>query len=60
MWIVSAPHAPSAEGGARWDDPTLGIAWPAVADRDSLSSRDRALPRLGERSSPFGAVPEGA
>lgn len=37
-YLHSAFYAPEAEGGVRFDDPALGIAWPlpvgAVSDRD--------------------------
>jgi dTDP-4-dehydrorhamnose 3,5-epimerase len=39
----SGPH----DGGVRWDDPTLAIAWPL--DREPvLSDKDRGLPLLAE------------
>jgi len=38
IYMHSAPYAPEAEGGLRFDDPALGIAWPlpigTVSDRD--------------------------
>ncbi|WP_310395306.1 dTDP-4-dehydrorhamnose 3,5-epimerase [Hymenobacter sp.] len=39
---VSAKYAPGAEGGLRWNDPTLGIAWPAPPQL--LSAKDQAHP----------------
>jgi len=36
------------EGGIRWDDPDIGIAWPVEAP--TLSARDAALPRLRDLS----------
>jgi dTDP-4-dehydrorhamnose 3,5-epimerase len=39
LYIHSAPYVPGAEGGLRWDDPALAIAWP-LAPTD-LSERDR-------------------
>ena len=41
-------YHPEDEGGIRWDDPTLGIHWPAV-DQMILSERDQALPLLKNR-----------
>lgn len=39
LYQASAFYAPSAEGGLRYDDPRLGIAWPlpitAVSEKDS-------------------------
>jgi dTDP-4-dehydrorhamnose 3,5-epimerase len=38
-YLVSAAYAPEAEGGLRYDDPLLGIAWPmpvaAISDKDA-------------------------
>ena len=38
----------SAEGHVLWNDPKIGIEWPAEAP--VLSEKDRAAPRLGELS----------
>lgn len=43
---VTGAYNPKTEGGLRWDDPSVGIAWP-VSD-PLLAPRDRALPRLEE------------
>jgi dTDP-4-dehydrorhamnose 3,5-epimerase len=37
-------YSPQTEGGLLWNDPDLGIDWPAVAPQ--LSEKDRAWPRL--------------
>lgn len=38
-YLVSAPYAPSAEGGVRWNDPAFGIDWQAevrqISDKDA-------------------------
>jgi dTDP-4-dehydrorhamnose 3,5-epimerase len=52
LYKVSAPYRPEAEGGVLWNDPDLGVAWPAM-ERYMVSDRDRSLPRLDELSSPF-------
>ena len=39
---ISAPHAPAAAQGVRWDDPAFAIEWPD-ADR-IISERDRSYP----------------
>lgn len=47
LYLHSAPHAPDAEGGVRFDEPRLlpgPVAWPLPATE--LSPRDRALPLL--------------
>lgn len=40
---VSAPYAPDAERGVRWDDPVFGIDWPPADDR-VISTKDRGWP----------------
>jgi dTDP-4-dehydrorhamnose 3,5-epimerase len=39
---ISTPHRPEAAAGIRWDDPGLGIDWPATPR--VLSERDRTYP----------------
>ncbi len=55
---VSAFYAPDHEGGLRWDDPALGIAWPVAAADALLSDKDLALPSLADFESPFAYAPE--
>lgn len=44
LYLHTARYAVAHEGGIRWDDPLIGIAWPLpVAD---LSDRDAAHPYL--------------
>ncbi len=43
---MSVFYAPGSEGGLRWDDPDVGIRWPAAPA--VIADKDRALPRLGE------------
>jgi dTDP-4-dehydrorhamnose 3,5-epimerase len=43
---VSHPYTPSAEGGVRWDDPAIGIAWPRPVA--VISGKDAAWPLLGQ------------
>jgi dTDP-4-dehydrorhamnose 3,5-epimerase len=46
---MSYHHVPEAASGLRWDDPTLGIAWPELSgDTLTISSRDRSWPLLEE------------
>jgi dTDP-4-dehydrorhamnose 3,5-epimerase len=43
-YLISPEHVPDAARGIRWDDPGIGIDWPA-AER-VISERDRELPTL--------------
>lgn len=43
-YMISAFHAPEAAAGVRFDDPALGIDWPA--EPAVLSERDRQWPAL--------------
>lgn len=44
LYLHTAAYVPSAEGGLRYDDNTLAIAWPLKITE--LSPRDAGLPRL--------------
>jgi dTDP-4-dehydrorhamnose 3,5-epimerase len=46
-------YAPSSEGTVLWNDPEIGIEWPA--DAPTLSEKDRAAPPL--REMPEGSLP---
>jgi dTDP-4-dehydrorhamnose 3,5-epimerase len=39
-------YAPEHEGALRWDDPTVGIAWPDIGMAPLLSAKDNAAPTL--------------
>ncbi len=45
LYQMSHPYVPEAARGVRWDDPALGIEWPAAKDR-TISRRDRDWPGL--------------
>ena len=45
-------YAPRSEGSIRWDDPTIGIAWP-LAEQLILNERDTIAPLLTDFKSPF-------
>ncbi|TXC69893.1 dTDP-4-dehydrorhamnose 3,5-epimerase [Sphingomonas ginsenosidivorax] len=45
---VTGYYSSECDKGLAWDDPAIGIAWPAVADPDTLSAKDRKQPRLSE------------
>jgi dTDP-4-dehydrorhamnose 3,5-epimerase len=44
LYMVSAPYAPQAEGGLRFDDPELAIAWPRPVS--FVSEKDANWPLL--------------
>jgi dTDP-4-dehydrorhamnose 3,5-epimerase len=46
LYKVTDYYAPGDEYGIRWDDPALGIPWPAAAP--ILSAKDRGYPGLRE------------
>ena len=41
-------YAPQAEGSIRWNDPAIGIAWPALIQPPTVSAKDAAAPRLAD------------
>lgn len=54
LYKVTAPYAPRHDGGIRWNDPDIGVAWPLSANVEvSLSPKDAELPLLSEFDSPF-------
>jgi dTDP-4-dehydrorhamnose 3,5-epimerase len=50
-YLVSAAYAPRAEGGLRYDDPMLGIAWPLPVT--AISAKDAAWPYLAADAPPI-------
>ena len=42
LYLVTAPYAPAAERGIRFDDPKFGIKWPVAPTE--LSDKDRQWP----------------
>ncbi len=45
---VTDYYSPDCDKGLRWDDPAIGIAWPELADPETLSGKDRVQPMLAE------------
>jgi dTDP-4-dehydrorhamnose 3,5-epimerase len=50
---VDSHYSKESEGGLRWDDPDLAIAWPVAAAEVSVSEKDGRLPFLRDFVSPF-------
>ena len=48
LYKVTAPYDPAGDHGLRWDDPAIGIAWPATGGLPILSAKDAAAPRLAD------------
>lgn len=47
-------YAPAHDGGIRWDDPAIGIAWPSTGGIvPELSTKDILQPLLADFDSPF-------
>lgn len=41
---VTDYYSAKNDKGLAWDDPDIGVDWPAIADRETLSGKDRAQP----------------
>ncbi len=46
LYECTTEWGPHGEGGIRWDDPALGIAWPTLPP--IVSPKDQAAPRLAD------------
>lgn len=46
LYKVDMPYTPATEGGILWNDPAIGIAWPATKAEAIIAQRDAALPKL--------------
>jgi len=46
-------YHPEDEGGIRWDDPAIGIEWPGIGMRPSLSAKDEVLPAFDPKHGYF-------
>lgn len=53
LYKVTALYAADADGGIRWNDPDIGIAWPLPSAGPALSSKDEVLQFLADFDSPF-------
>ena len=48
-YLMGAPYVAEAAAGLRWDDPAIGIAWPAAPA--IISERDRSYPLIERAAS---------
>ena len=48
LYKTTSYYAPQAEGSVKWDDPAVGVAWPAVSAALQLSAKDRAAPAFAD------------
>lgn len=50
---VTGYYDQARDRGVAWDDPDIAIDWPAIANPDTLSAKDRVQPSLAECRSFF-------
>jgi dTDP-4-dehydrorhamnose 3,5-epimerase len=50
---VTNYYSAACDKGLRWDDPAIGIAWPDVAEPETLSAKDKVQPLLADLPSYF-------
>ncbi len=53
VYKCSDTYAPETEGALRWDDPGIGIDWPAFDGDPQISGKDADAPLLADIDSPF-------
>jgi dTDP-4-dehydrorhamnose 3,5-epimerase len=53
QYKVSAPYRPEHDRAIRYDDPAIGIAWPAIGIEVQLSAKDAAAPLLADTDTGF-------
>lgn len=55
IYKVDVEYDAATDGGIAWDDPALGIEWPALPGGAILSGKDSRAPRLAEAGPIFPA-----
>ena len=45
---VTNYYSPEHDKGLAWDDPQVAVGWPNIANPNTLSAKDRTLPKLSE------------
>ncbi len=48
LYKVSNYYSPENDKGLLWNDPALGIDWPALANPELLSGKDKIQPKLAD------------
>ena len=46
LYKCTAEYNPTSDGGVRWNDPDIAVAWPQIGVSPLLSSKDAVLPLL--------------
>jgi dTDP-4-dehydrorhamnose 3,5-epimerase len=46
--VTGGYYSAECDRGLAWDDPAIGIQWPDLADPETLSTKDRKQPGLGD------------
>ncbi len=46
LYKCTAEYNPTSDGGVRWNDPDIGVAWPQIGVSPLLSTKDAVLPLL--------------
>lgn len=46
--VTGGLYSSECDKGLAWNDPAIGIAWPDIADAETLSAKDRKQPLLAE------------
>jgi len=48
LYFMSAPYAPTHQGGVRWNDPAFGVTWP-IDPPSFINDRDQTYPDFAIR-----------
>jgi len=46
LYSCTAEYNPTSDGGVRWNDPDIAVAWPQIGVSPLLSTKDAVLPLL--------------
>ncbi|HEY1089626.1 MAG TPA: dTDP-4-dehydrorhamnose 3,5-epimerase, partial [Burkholderiaceae bacterium] len=51
LYKTTDTYAPECEGAVRWDDPSIGVQWPAFEGQLLLADKDAKAPLLADARS---------